>query len=79
MARQTEPTEETLIETDIDAGTLSFLDGSLFTISPGDIVSICTWIPMDTIRIVIVDPDSFYPYELTNTGSDVAVRATRLM
>ena len=79
MAREDKPTDETLIETDIDEGTLTFLDGTMFSVAPGDIVTICTWLPMNAIQIAHVDPNSAYPYELTNSSDGVAVRARRLI
>ena len=69
--------EHMLIELADDFGTLELDDGSQWGIMPGDMPTICTWIPTATIRINLIAPDSLWPYELTNTGVDISVRAMR--
>ena len=69
--------EHMLIKLSVNSGTLELDDGSRWGVAPGDMPTICTWIPMATIRIKLVAIDSLWSYELTNTGVDISVRAMR--
>jgi hypothetical protein len=69
--------EHMLIKVSVNSGTLKLDDGSRWSVTPGDMPTICTWIPTATIRIELIAPDSTWPYELTNTGIDISVRAMR--
>lgn len=58
--------------------SLELDDGSRWSVTPGGIPTIQTWIPTTSIRIRLVDPDSLWSYELTNIGEDVSARARRI-
>lgn len=73
-------TEElSLIEVSDDSETLELIDGSRWEVEPTDIVTVCTWIPLDTIRVRLIEPASLWPYRLTNVGMDATVRARKLI
>jgi hypothetical protein len=69
--------EHMLIELADDFEALELDDGSRWDVMPEDIPTICTWIPTATVRISLIAPDSLWPYELTNTGVDISVRAMK--
>ena len=58
---------------------LFLLDGTKWNVNPDDISTILTWIPGETVRITIVNEESFYPYILyhTGTGDSIKVRKER--
>ena len=50
------------------------LDGSKWNINPGDIPTVCTWIPMDELHIEKED----YNYKITNMTNDYTIYATKI-
>ncbi|MBA7614998.1 hypothetical protein ES703_22273 [subsurface metagenome] len=54
-------------------------DGSLWSVTPEHMPTVCTWTPTATIKIREVDPNSPWPYELSNTEEGVSVRASRII
>ena len=60
-----------------DGTTLEMLHGSRWDISPGDITTVCTWIPTTAIGVTCAAPDSLYPYKLQVIGTDIFVMAMR--
>lgn len=52
------------------------LDGSLWTVSPGDITTAAMWMPMDWITSKRAD-GSLYGYELQNENGRESIRARR--
>ena len=64
-----------LMEVDDDGEFLTMQDGSQWEVNPGDIPTVCTWLPMASIEAVTVDSDSLYPYELRN--GDASIRARK--
>lgn len=55
---------------------LSMLDGSIWLVNPGDIPTVCTWIPLNVIEVTKNNIDSMYNYFLDNDG--VVVRARKI-
>jgi len=53
------------------------MDGSVWEINPGDMPTVCTWIPTAEIEIIKED-DSIYPYKLINKEIDVEIRAYKI-
>ena len=56
---------------------ISLMDGSLWLVNPGDIPTVCTWIPTAEIE-VSTSNDSVFNYTLTNKNIGVSVIAMRL-
>jgi hypothetical protein len=56
---------------------LFLLDGTKWNINPGDISTVLTWAPGTTVRITIVNEESFYPYKLYHTGTGDSVKARK--
>ena len=56
---------------------ISLMDGSLWLVNPGDIPTVCTWIPTAEIE-VSTSNDSVFNYTLTNKNIGVSVMAMRL-
>ena len=69
--------DEMLTEVLDDGEHIELMDGSRRLINPGDMPTVCTWIPTATIRIALVEPDAVFPYELTNLNIDATVRAMK--
>jgi hypothetical protein len=61
-----------------DGQRLQMDDGSIWMISPGDIPTVCTWIPTATVSIRESSGDRMFPYVLTNEGIDVSVNAMKV-
>ncbi len=57
--------------------SLELDDGSRWSVTPGGIPTIQTWIPTTSIRVRLVDTNSIWPYELTNTEEGISVRARK--
>ncbi len=53
-------------------------DGSIWNSSPGDIPTVCTWIPTATLNVRKSNTDRMFPYVLTNEGINVSVNAMKL-
>ncbi len=60
-----------------DPPILKLDDGSQWTVQPGDMPTVATWIPTATLEIKMVDSESMWPYEITK--GDISVRASRLV
>ncbi len=67
-----------LMEVSVDCERLSLLDGSEWEVSPGDMSTACTWIPMAEIIVKPVHTGSGYDHELTNMTVRVSVKARRV-
>ena len=70
--------EEGVLQAVADEGmNLFLLDGTKWNINPGDISTVLTWVPGATVRITIVNEESFYPYMLYHTGTGSFVKARK--
>lgn len=70
--------EEGVLKAVADEGmNLFLLDGTKWNINPGDISTVLTWVPGATVRITIVNEESFYPYMLYHTGTGSFVKARK--
>ena len=70
--------EEGVLNAVADEGmNLFLLDGTKWNINPRDISTVLTWVPEATVRITIVDEESFYPYMLYHTRTGGFVRARK--
>jgi len=56
---------------------LFLLDGTKWNVNPGDISTVLTWVPGATVRLTIMDEESFYPYMLYHTGTGDSVKARK--
>ena len=72
-----QPTEHMLMEVSEDCERLTLDDGSQWGVEPGGTPTVSTWLPTSTIIVSLADSASAWPYELTNAGEDVSVRAMR--
>ena len=75
MSEELEEERFMLISISDDCTTLEMDDGSRWGVEPGYNPTIATWLPTESISIRLVGPDSPWPYELTNIGEGVSVRA----
>ena len=70
--------EEGVIKAVADEGmNLFLLDGTKWNINPGDMSTVLTWVPGATVRITMLNEESFYPYTLYHTGTGSSVRARK--
>ena len=70
--------EEGVLQAVADEGmNLFLLDGTKWNINPGDISTVLTWVPGATVRITILNEESFYPYILYHTGTGSSVKARK--
>ena len=70
--------EEGVLKAVADEGmNLFLLDGTKWNINPGDIPTVLTWVPGTTVRITIVNEESFYPHILYHAGTGSSVRARK--
>ena len=70
--------EEGVFKAVADEGmNLFLLDGTKWDINPGDISTVLTWVPGATVRMTIVNEESFYPYMLYHTGTGDSVKARK--
>ena len=60
-----------------DGEKVSLMDGSIRQINPGDMPTVCTWIPTAQIEISSND-DSTFDHTLTNKEINVSVKAMKL-
>ena len=56
---------------------ISLMDGSIWQINPGDMPTVCTWIPTAEIEISS-NNDSSFDHTLTNKNINVSVNAMKL-
>lgn len=54
------------------------LDGSEWLINPGDIPTVCTWIPTSEIKITKTKSNDYFFYKITNESIDISVYAARI-
>ena len=69
--------EEGVVKAVADEGmNLFLLDGTKWNINPGDISTVLTWLSGATVRVTIVNEESFYSHRLyhAETGSSVRAR-----
>ena len=70
--------EEGVLKAVADEGMNLFLvDGTKWNINPGDISTVLTWVSGATVRITIVNEESFYSHRLYHTGTGSSVRARK--
>lgn len=60
-----------------DGEKISLMDGSVWWINPGDMPTVCTWIPTAEIEVSASD-DSVFDHTLTNRNIEVSVTAMKL-
>lgn len=60
-----------------DGEKISLMDGSIWQINPGDMPTVCTWIPTAEIEVSASD-DTVFDHTLTNKNIGVSVIAMRL-
>ncbi len=68
-----------LLEVLEDGERLQMDDGSIWVISPGDVPTVCTWIPTATVRISKSSGDRLFPYVLKNEDINVSVDAMKVV
>ncbi len=69
---------EMLNEIISDGEKISLMDGSIWSIDPSDMPTVCTWIPTASIKIKRINSEAMFSYELTNENIGVSVRARKL-
>jgi hypothetical protein len=70
--------ESMLMEVLNDGEKIVLLDGSEWYINPGDMPTVCTWIPTSELKIIKTKLNDYFNYKITNEGIDVSVYAVRL-
>jgi len=60
-----------------DGEKITLMDGSVWSINPGDTPTVCTWIPTAEIEISESN-DSVFDHILTNKNIGVSVNAMKL-
>ena len=60
-----------------DGEKIRLIDGSLWQTNPGDIPTVCTWIPTAEIEISAND-DSVFDHTLTNKNIGVSAKAMKM-
>jgi len=70
--------EQMLMDIVNDGEKLVLMDGSEWMINPGDMPTVCTWIPTATIKIEETDNNDTFSYKLTNLNIDVTVYAMKI-
>jgi len=72
--------ETLLLEVDSDGKEyhLTLMDGSKWSVNPGDLPTIATWIPTANIKIKALKDDSVFSYCLTNLDDDIAILAMKI-
>jgi hypothetical protein len=64
-----------LMEVNDDGTTLTLDDGSRWEVNPGDIPTVCTWIPRAELDVRRASGSDMYFYVVKNLEIDVTVRA----
>lgn len=67
-----------LIEVIDDGEKLQLMDGSTWSINPGDIPTVCTWLPTSEIKVENIDSTDMFSFRLTNLSEGVSVFAMKL-
>ena len=67
-----------LMEVLNDGQELLLMDGTKWMINPGDIPSVCTWIPTAKIKVEKLDINDMFFYKLTNLNVDISVYAMKI-
>ena len=61
-----------------DGEKLTLMDGTTWQINPGDMPTVCTWIPTAEIEVIENDEDVVFNYILINRNINVSVRVMKL-
>ncbi len=61
-----------------DGEKISLIDESEWLINPGDMPTVCTWIPTAEIEIEKIDDNSMFNYKLTNLETGESVKARNI-
>jgi hypothetical protein len=70
--------EQGILKAVADEGmNLFLLDGTKWHVNPRDISTVHTWVPGATVRITIVNEESFYSHTLYHTGTGDSVKARK--
>ena len=67
------------VNTDDDEGQLKMMDGSKWFVNPGDLPTVCTWIPTTPLKIKEIKDGLMFSSKLTNTTDNISIRATRVI
>jgi hypothetical protein len=67
-----------LIEVINDGEKIILMDGSEWYINPGDMPTVCTWIPTSELKVTKTKLVDYFNYKITNMSIDVSVYAARL-
>lgn len=67
-----------LMEVINDGEKIILMDGSEWFINPGDMPTVCTWIPTSELKISKTKSDDYFNYKITNESINVSVFAARL-
>lgn len=67
-----------LMEVKNSGEKIVLLDGSEWLINPGDIPTVCTWIPTSELKITKTKSKDYFYYKITNESIDISVYAARL-
>lgn len=70
--------ESMLIEVLDDGERITLLDGSEWYINPGDMPTVCTWIPTSELKITKIKTNDYFNYKITNESIDISVFAAKL-
>ena len=67
-----------LMEVKSDGEKIVLLDGSEWRINPGDIPTVCTWLPTSELKITKIKSNDLFCYKIINESIDIHVHAERL-
>jgi hypothetical protein len=61
-----------------EQGEVVLVDGTKWLVDPREVTTAFAWPSDAAVRIELVDEDTSFPFELTEIGSGIAVRAMKL-
>ncbi len=61
-----------------DGEQVVLMDGTKWMINPGDLPTVCTWLPTSSIKVQKMNTNDMFAYKLTNLSIDVSVYAMKL-
>ena len=68
--------EKTFLEVDYDNCEIKLLDGSKWSVNPGDLSIVSCWTPTAKVKIEPANNNRIYSYKITNlTDNSVALAA----
>lgn len=67
-----------LMEVLNDGEEIILLDGSEWHVNPGDMPTVCTWIPTSELTITKTKSDDYFNFKITNEDIGISVHAMKL-